>query len=276
MKRILDRKYMMFVRNGEHYNLFCALSKNITQEMAKELKIWDFWKTFVDALEKENEAYLNSQKYANTVTVKETKKICHQRYSALSLQIRANRQSFVPEIAEAAERVHFALSPYKGLTTKTHAETIAMMLDLTEKLLTEKYAPDVETLGLTSEVVELRQSAQRFQTELSTRANERLARVYRINMVRIRPVVEAAFADLADLITASYLTAAYMDRDAERAARVEQIIDRMNAEILRTIETVSRRSAKAKGKTPAETPEEPTLPEAPIEPGTAEGNELDG
>lgn len=184
------------------------------------------------------------------------------------MQIRANRKSFIPEIAEAAERVHFALSPYKGLTTKTYSETIVMILDLTEKLLTEKYAADVERLGLTSEVVELQQAAQRFQTEVSTRADERLARVYRVNMVQIRPVVEAAFADLADLITASYLTAAYMDRDAERAARVEQIIDRMNAEIFRTIETVNRRIARARGKMPAETPEEPTLPEAPIEPET--------
>lgn len=255
---------MMFVRNGEHYNLFYALMKNITQEMSRELKILDFWKTFADALEKENEAYLNSQKYANTVTVKEAKKVCHQRYSALSLQIRANRQSFVPEIAEAAERVHFALSPYKRLTTKNYAETIAMMLDLTEKLQTEKYAADVEKLGLTNEVVELRQSAERFQTEVSIRANERLTRTYRVNMVQIRPVVEEAFADLADLITASYLTAAYMDRDAEKAARIERIIDRMNAEILRTIETVTRRSARAKGKTAEDAPEEPIEPEETV------------
>ena len=255
---------MMFVRNGEHYNLFYALMKNITQEMARELKIWDFWKTFADALEKENEAYLNSQKYANTVTVKEAKKVCHQRYSALSLQIRANRQSFVPEIAEAAERVHFALSPYKRLTTKNYAETIAMMLDLTEKLLTDSYAAHLETLGLTSQVVEMRQAAQQFQTEVSIRANERLTRTYRVNMVQIRPVVEKSFADLADLITASYLTAAYMDRDAEKAARIEQIIDRMNAEILRTIETVTRRSARAKGKTPEDAPEEPIEPEETV------------
>ena len=188
MKKILDRKYMMFVRNGEHYNLFYALMKNITQEMSRELKILDFWKTFADALEKENEAYLNSQ----------------------------------------------------------------------------KYAADVEKLGLTNEVVELRQSAERFQTEVSIRANERLTRTYRVNMVQIRPVVEKAFADLADLITASYLTAAYMDRDAEKAARIEQIIDRMNAEILRTIETVTRRSARAKGKTAEDAPEEPIEPEETV------------
>ena len=259
---------MLFVRNGEHYSLFHSLLESITQEMAMELNILEYWKAFADAFDRENETYLNSQKYANTETVKEAKKICLQRYSALSLQIRAYRKSFVPGIAEAAERVYFARSPYKGLTTKTHAEIIAMVLDLTEKLLTEKYAADVETLGLTNDVVELRQSAERFQTEVSIRANERLSRMYRVNMVRIRPVVEAAFADLADLITASYLTAAYIERDAEKAARVEQIIDRMNAEILRTIETVTRRSARAKGKIPTETPEEPTLPEAPIEPET--------
>ena len=255
---------MDFVRNGEHYSLFHSLLESITQEMAVELKIREYWKAFADAFERENEAYLNSQKYANTETVKAAKKHCHQRYSALSFQIRAYRKSFVPEIAEAAERVYFALAPYKGVMVKNYAETIAMVLDLTEKLQTEKYAADVEKLGLTNEVVELRQSAERFQTEVSIRANERLTRTYRVNMVQIRPVVEKAFADLADLITASYLTAAYMDRDAEKAARIEQIIDRMNAEILRTIETVTRRSARAKGKTAEDAPEEPIEPEETV------------
>ena len=104
---------MDFVRNGEHYSLFHSLLESITQEMAAELKIQEYWKAFADAFERENEAYLNSQKYANTETVKAAKKNCHQRYSALSFQIRAYRKSFVPEIAEAADRVYFARAPYK-------------------------------------------------------------------------------------------------------------------------------------------------------------------
>ena len=52
---------MMFVRNGEHYNLFYSLLESITQEMAVELKIREYWKAFADAFDRENEAYLNSQ-----------------------------------------------------------------------------------------------------------------------------------------------------------------------------------------------------------------------
>ena len=38
MKTVLERKYLSYARNGEHFQLFQALRKVLPQEMAEELK----------------------------------------------------------------------------------------------------------------------------------------------------------------------------------------------------------------------------------------------
>ena len=260
MKKVIDRKYLGLARNGEHYHLFLSLLKCVTRATAEELKILAVWLVFSDALDKENEAYLNSQKYENTLPLGEANKACDQRFSAFSMNVKAKVKSYDATMAAAADRVNAAMEPYKGAARKAHAENIAMVLDMTEKLQSDKYAADIATLGLTADLEDLRQSAIVFDAALSAKANERLARVSAANMLEIRPVVEAAFSDVADLLTAIYLVAAYVDKDTAKAAKVEAIIDQMNAEILRLIETLNRRGAGVKPEVP------PTDPTTPVEP----------
>ena len=266
MKKVLERKYLGLARNGEHYHLFLSLLQCVTRATAEELKILAVWSVFSDTLEKENEAYLNSQKYENTVPLTEANKACDVRFSAFSMNVKAKAKSYVAEVAAAAGRIAAAMEPYKGAARKAHAENIAMVLDMTEKLQSDKYAADITTLGLTADLEDLRQSAIVFDAALSAKANERLARISAANMLEIRPVVEAAFSDVADLLTAIYLVATYVDQDAAKAAKVEAIIDKMNAEILRLIETLNRRGAGAKPEVPPTDPTTPTDPEPEPEP----------
>ena len=266
MKKVLERKYLGLARNGEHYHLFLSLLQCVTRATAEELKILAVWSVFSDTLEKENEAYLNSQKYENTVPLTEANKACDQRFSAFSMNVKAKAKSYVAEVAAAANRIAAAMEPYKGAAARPHAENIAMVLDMTEKLQSDKYAADITTLGLTADLEDLRQSAILFDAALSAKANERLARISAANMLEIRPVVEAAFSDVADLLTAIYLVATYVDQDAAKAAKVEAIIDKMNAEILRLIETLNRRGAGAKPEVPPTDPTTPTDPEPEPEP----------
>ena len=266
MKKILERRYLSYARNGEHYHLFLSLLQCVTRATAEELNILAVWSVFSDTLEKENEAYLNSQKYENTVPLTEANKACDQRFSAFSMNVKAKAKSYVAEVAAAANRIAAAMEPYKGAAARPHAENIAMVLDMTEKLQSDKYAADVAALGLTADLEDLRQSAILFDAALSAKANERLARASTANMEKIRPVVEAAFSDVADLLTAIYLVANYVDKDAAKAAKVEAIIDKMNAEILRLIETLNRRGAGAKPEVPPTDPTTPTDPEPEPEP----------
>ena len=266
MKKVLERKYLGLARNGEHYHLFLSLLQCVTRATAEELKILAVWSVFSDTLEKENEAYLNSQKYENTVPLTEANKACDQRFSAFSMNVKAKVKSYVAEVAAAAGRIAAAMEPYKGAAARPHAENIAMVLDMTEKLQSDKYAADISTLGLTADLEDLRQSAILFDAALSAKANERLARASTANMEKIRPVVEAAFSDVADLLTAIYLVANYVDKDAAKAAKVEAIIDKMNAEILRLIETLNRRGAGAKPEVPPTDPTTPVEPEPEPEP----------
>ena len=159
MKKVLERKYLGLARNGEHYHLFLSLLQCVTRATAEELKILAVWSVFSDTLEKENEAYLNSQKYENTVPLTEANKACDQRFSAFSMNVKAKAKSYVAEVAAAAGRIAAAMEPYKGAARKAHAENIAMVLDMTEKLQSDKYAADIATLGLTADLEDLRQSA---------------------------------------------------------------------------------------------------------------------
>ena len=70
----------------------------------------------------------------------------------------------------------------------------------------------------------------------------------------------------AALLTACYLVATHVDQDTAKAAKVEAIIDKMNAEILRLIETLNRRGAGAKPEVPPTDPTTPTDPEPEPEP----------
>ena len=263
MKKVSERRYLSYARNAEHYDLFQTLKSFISRATAEELKVLAVWLVFSDALEKENEAYLNTQKYEETVPLKEANKACDVRFSAFTLNVQAKKKSFVEATKQAAERVNFVLGAYKGAASKPYAENTAMVLDMTEKLQSEKYAADIETLGLTADLEDLRQSALVFRKALTAKADERFARASAANMKAIRPVVEAAFSDLADLLTAIYLVAAYVDNDEAKAAKVEVIIDKMNAEIFRMLETLSRRGAGAKPGSPDAAPITPPTTEEP-------------
>ena len=71
------------------------------------------WSVFSDTLEKENEAYLNSQKYENTLPLGEANKACDVRFSAFSMNVKAKAKSYVAEVAAAADRIAAAMEPYK-------------------------------------------------------------------------------------------------------------------------------------------------------------------
>ena len=281
MKQILQVKYGAQSRNAEHYQLFSGLLAAVTEEFATTYKLTPFRTAFATSFGKENEAYLQNQAYEGTKTVEKANETCDRRFRLLERNVEVGELSDEPAEVEAAERIVFAMKPYKGAPSKPHAENIAMVKDLVETLESDKYASDVETLGLTSVLASLKQSVVDFEAAYAARAGERLARTSMDGMKTIRPVVEQDFANLAALITALYLVAAHVDNDAERAAALEVIVDQMNALILDYHKKLARRGIgsssqtvstdpEAPGALDPETPEESEEEETPEEPDPSE------
>lgn len=255
MKQIMTIKYGSYARNAEHYQLFSGLLAAVTEEFATTYKLTPFRTAFATSFAKENEAYLQNQAYEGTKTVEKANETCDRRFRLFERNVQVGELSDEPAEVEAAERIAYAMKPYKGAPSKPHAENIAMVKDLVEVLESDKYAADVETLGLTSVLASLKQSVVDFEAAYAARAGERLARASMDGMKTIRPVVEQDFANLAALITALYLVAAHVDNDTERATALEAVVDQMNALILDYHKKLARRGIGSSSQTVSTDPE---------------------
>ena len=240
MKEVSLINYIQKARNAEHFQLYSSLFALATPELAEKYGLTTYRNVFATAFENENRAYLANQSYTLTSVVNEKDALCDRRFRAFDLAIQSKQLSDAADEAAAASRLAYAMKPYKGAPNKPQAENIAMVKDMVE-LFEEQYATDVETLGLTTQLANLKQVVEEFETALYGRADERLARVSVDNMSTIRPKVDAAFADFAKLFSACYLVAAYIDNDSEKAAELEEVIDSMNARILYYHDTLARR-----------------------------------
>lgn len=239
--------------------MFGILLSLLTEDLATKYKLTAFRDRFVASFAKENEAYLQNQAYEATKTLEETNLTCDRRFRSFTLAVQSKSLSDVPEEVAAAERVLFGMKPYQGASDKAYAEEIAMIKDLVGLMESDKYAADITTLGLDTSLAALKLAVGEMEVALSAQAAERLARKSNDNMKSIRPVVEQDFADLAELISSLYLVSFYVDNDAEKSAELSSLIDSINAEISRFLDTLSRRGV---GRSPK--------PGTDLEPGTDE------
>lgn len=258
MKKIIDVANRSRARNAEHYQLYSSFLKIITEDLAKRLKIEKPRSRFAASLAKENEAYLQNQKYEGTRFINEANTVCDRYFRALDLAVQYKQLSDNIDEVKAADRISFLMDPYQGAPNKPQAENIAMVKDLVEELESDKYASDVETLELTTLVASLKSSVEVFEDAISGRAGERMARILSDNMKTVRPIVEQDFATLAEYISALYLVTYDIDVDITRSTELEPVIDAVNAEIIRYQDTLARRgigSSSSLGKE-EETPDE--------------------
>lgn len=274
MKKILKVTYCSAARNPEHYQLFSMLLSLFTEELATKYKLTAYRDQFAASFAKENQAYLQNQAYEATKTLEEKDQACDRRFRSFSLAVQSKSFSDVADDVAAAERVLFGMKPYQGAADKPYAEEIAMIQDLVGLMESDKYTADITKLGLDASLAALKQAVGEMEAALSAQANERLTRKSNDNMKAARPMVERDFADLAELISALYLVAAYVDNDAEKGPELSALIDSMNAEISRFLDTLSRRgvgySPKPGTDTEPGTDEEPK-PEPEPEPGDDSG-----
>ena len=264
MKKIAKITYLVQARNGEHYNLQEMLLQIVSSEFATKYGLAQLRDNYMSLFVKEDEAYLQSQAFAETKEIEESDSIRDKRLRHIELTVQSKELSLTAAEVEAAAKVAFAMKPYVGAASKPFSENSAMVTDLVKKLQSPTYSSYVETLGLTDAVANLKTTNEEFIAVYSRRADEKRIRTISDNLKTIRPQVDDAARQVFDAINALYLVNELVEKDKTKATEIGTVIDAVNAEIVQFSETLSRRGVGKKAKVDPED-DKPVIP--PDEPG---------
>ena len=175
------------------------------------------------------------------------------------------------------QRVAIARVFLKDPTTLPYTENTAAVRDIVDKLESDHYAPSVEQVGAAQLVADLKAANNDFDALYTARADERYARNTSAPDMKVaRAAMEAAYADVADIVNALYIQSTVLAPDEETLAEVTAIATTVNALISQYTLVLSRRGV---GKTTDDTTDTDTPDEGgtdtpqpePEEPGGDEG-----
>lgn len=249
-------------RNGEHYQFHSDILDIVTPAFVVTHDIETLRNTYKELFDTENECYLSNKNYMETPEIEAADKKRDDLFLYISQTIGTNVRCPVESKAAAATRLNFYLTPYRNAPRKSYAENTAEVKDFVEKMQQDDIKGDIETLGMTNDIVELGNANKAFNTIYNKRSKENLARTTSDNMKSIRPKVDAAYKELASAINALYQVNFLVTKNSSKETSLGTAIDEVNAVILRLQETLSRAGVGPKPNfTPAEKQEPADKPE---------------
>ena len=249
-------------RNGEHYQYHNDVLATINEEFAIQYQLLPLRTTYTALFTEEDNAYKQNQAYAKTKEIEE----CDRKRDDLFVFVRQTIDSGlyhpVPEKRAAAERLLFALKPYRMANQQPFAENTALVTNMTQDMLGKDYIDDVRLLDLEGPIKLLDEANNEFNTLYGKRSDEKLERYERDNMKAIRPKVDEAFRALTGGIGALYQVNELITHDLVKAEELGGVIDRVNALSRQLQETIARRRPKKGSPEPEPPAPEPENPPA--------------
>lgn len=228
------------------------------------------------ALADENASYTRTTKYVDTDTLVQKDNARDNLFRRLKLHLQSAELDPDADTSAAAARCLEALGS-QNPTPLPYTENTAAVRDIVDKLESDHYAPSVEQVGAAQLVADLKAANNDFDALYTARADERYARnVSAPDMKVARAAMEAAYADVADIVNALYIQSTVLAPDEETLAEVTAIATTVNALISQYTLVLSRRGV---GKTTDDTTDTDTPDEGgtdtpqpePEEPGGDEG-----
>ena len=242
MKEILKAN-LNNARNAEHYQFHSDVLSIVTEEVAAAQKIENLRSEYVALFEKENAAFIQNRAYESTKDVEAKDRERDDLFLYIKQTVDSNLYCPVANKKAAAEKLSFAMKPYRSANTKAFAENTAQVTNLVQDLQSEAYAGYVELLGLTEAVAQLQVANNEFNAIYMGRSGEKLVRASNENMKSIRPKVDIAYRSLASAINALYQVNSLITRSASTEAELGGLIDGVNALIVQLHQTLSMRGA---------------------------------
>ena len=268
--------YTSKARNAEHDYLFNKLVEAISKEFATKHNFLAYHQRMTAALADENASYTRTTKYVDTDTLVQKDNARDNLFRRLKLHLQSAELDPDADTSAAAARCLEALGS-QNPTTLPYTENTATVRDIVDKLESDHYAPSVEKVGAAQLVADLKAANNDFDALYTARADERYARNTSAPDMKVaRAAMEAAYADVADIVNALYIQSTVLAPDEETLAEVTAIATTVNALISQYTLVLSRRGV---GKTTDDTTDTDTPDEGgtdtpqpePEEPGGDEG-----
>lgn len=233
-------------RNSEHDYLFNKLVAAITQEFATKHNFLAYHQRMTAALADENASYTRTTKYVDTDALVQKDNTRDNLFRRLKLHMQSAELDPDADVAAAAAKCLEAMGS-QNPSTLPYTENTAAVNDIVDKLESDHYAPSVEKVGATQLVADLKAANDDFDALYTARADERYARNTSAPDMKVaRTAMEAAYADVADILNALYIQSSILAPDEETLAEVTAIAKAVNALISQYTLVLARRGV---GKT---------------------------
>jgi len=242
MKEILKAN-LNNARNAEHYQFHSDVLSIVTAEVATAQKIDGLRSDYVALFDKENAAFIQNRAYESTKEIEAKDRERDDLFLYIKQTVDSNLHCPVATKKAAAEKLAFAMKPYRSANSKAFAENTAQVTNLVLDLQSEAYAGYVQLLGLTEAVAQLQAANDEFNAIYMGRSGEKLVRASSETMKSIRPKVDAAYRTLASAINALYQVNSLITRSANTETELGGVIDGVNALIVQLHQTLSLRGA---------------------------------
>ena len=225
------------------------------------------------ALADENASYTRTTKYVDTDTLVQKDNARDNLFRRLKLHLQSAELDPDADTSAAAARCLEAVGS-QNPTTLPYTENTAAVRDIVDKLESDHYSPSVEQVGAAQLVADLKAANNDFDALYTARADERYARNTSAPDMKVaRAAMEAAYADVADIVNALYIQSTVLAPDEETLAEVTAIATTVNALISQYTLVLSRRGV---GKTTDDTTDTDTPDEGGTDTPQPEPEEPDG
>ncbi|MBQ5674875.1 MAG: hypothetical protein IIV45_07320 [Lachnospiraceae bacterium] len=242
MKEIL-KVNLNNARNAEHYQFHSDVLSIVTAEVAAAQKIDSLRSDYVALFDKENTAFIQNRAYESTKEIEAKDRERDDLFLYIKQTVDSNLYCPVANKKAAAEKLAFAMKPYRSANSKAFAENTAQVTNLVVDFQSEAFAGYVQLLGLTEAIVQLQTANDAFNAVYMGRSGEKLVRASSENMKSIRPKVDAAYRTLASAVNALYQVNSLITRSANTETELGSVIDGVNALIVQLHQTLSLRGA---------------------------------
>ena len=242
-------------RNAEHYQFHANALAFFSPDFATLHKITDLQSKYAALFKNEDDLYAQLKAYELTQDLDAKDRVRDEIYIYVKQTVAAHLYSPIPAKKTAAQKLDFALTPYKHADKKPAAENTALVTNALQMMESDAYKDFVTELGLTDTLPLLKKANDEFNALYISRSDVKLVRVSNDNMKTARLKTDEAYRSFVSAVNALYQVNELVTHDAAAKTSLEKVIDSTNALINQFAETLSLRGAGKKPSIPGEDPD---------------------
>gem|GEM_PF-811426 len=239
MKKVLSL-YLSKLRNAEYYQAISVLMNCFTTELKTKYKFDGLYNELNDSKVRIDVLFNKNRKAEETPEVKAADKARDAVFVGVKQLIQGFLHAGDPGQKAAAEKIQFVLKPYKSANSTGYEANSGSI----HKFLVDVKKNDVYNyvtkLNINHQIDELAALNDAFDEIYYKRADSYLASEKIGKLGEIRKAMDTAYRNLIEKVNALYLIADD-DNISQTKDDIGELIDHLNAIILQTSRTISRR-----------------------------------